>query len=109
MYQQIKENGIWKSRFNHELYMKPEIVKVIKVGRLKFLGHLCRIQEQDSCRKLAFHKPEGTRQVGTPLIRWLDSVEDDLKIMGFRNWRRKSQDQDQWRAVVEETKVHDGR
>jgi hypothetical protein len=63
--------------------MKPDIVKVIKAGRLKFLGHLCTMQEQESCRKLAFHKPKGTRQVGTHAIRWLCSVEEDLKIMRF--------------------------
>jgi hypothetical protein len=37
---------------------------------------------------------------------WLDSVEDDLMVMGIRNWKRKSQDRDQRKARVEEAKVH---
>jgi hypothetical protein len=53
-------------------------------------------------------KPEGTRRVGRPAIRWQDSVEDDLKTMGYRNWRRKSQDRDQWRVIVKKTRVHHG-
>jgi hypothetical protein len=47
-----------------------------------------RMQEQNPCRKLTPHIPEGTRRVGTSAVRWLDSVEEDLKTMGVRNWRR---------------------
>jgi hypothetical protein len=41
IYGPIKENGIWRSRYNHELYKvhnELDIVKVIKVGRLRWLG-----------------------------------------------------------------------
>jgi hypothetical protein len=34
----IKENGVWRSRYNHELdklHNTPDIVKVIKVGQLR--------------------------------------------------------------------------
>jgi hypothetical protein len=51
-------------------------------------------------QELTLHKPEGTRRVGRPAIRCLYSAEDGSKTMGFRNWRRKSQDRDQWRAIV---------
>jgi len=58
----------------------PKIVTVGRAGKLVWLRHLCRMQEQDSCRILTFHKPEGTGQVGRP-VRWLDAVED-LEILG---------------------------
>jgi hypothetical protein len=80
-------------------------VKVIKVGRFRWLGQLLRMQEQNPCRKLTLHKPEGTPWVGRTAVTWLDSVEEDLKITGVRNWRRKSQNRNQWRAIVEEAKV----
>jgi hypothetical protein len=51
---------------------------------------------------------EGTRRVGRLSIRWLDTVEEDLKITRVRNWRPKSQDWDQWRAIVKEAKVNHG-
>jgi hypothetical protein len=35
--------------------------------------------------------------------KWLD---EDLKIMGVRNWRRKTQDRDRWRATVEEANAN---
>jgi hypothetical protein len=40
------------------------------------------------CRKLAVLKPEGTRRLGKRKLRWLDSVDEDLKKIGVRNWRR---------------------
>jgi hypothetical protein len=81
----IKENCTWTSRYNHKLYKlynEPDTVTVIKAGRLRWLGQLFRIQEQNPCRKLTLHKPEITRRAGRPAIRWLDSVED---LKGVRN------------------------
>jgi hypothetical protein len=101
IYRPIKENGIWRSRYNHErykIYNAPDIVKVMKGGRLRWLGQLLRMQEQNPCRK-----PEGTRRVGRLAIRWLDSVEEYLKTMGFTNWRRKSQVRGQWKAIVKDS------
>jgi hypothetical protein len=66
------------------------------------------MQEQNPCRKLALHKPEGTRQVGRSAVGWLDSFGEDLQTMGVRDWRPKSQDRDQWRAIVKEAKVKHG-
>jgi hypothetical protein len=38
---------------------------------------------------------ESTRRVSRPAVMWLDSIED-LKTMGVRHWRQKSQDRNQW-------------
>jgi hypothetical protein len=38
IYGPIKENNVWRSRYNHELYQlynKPNIKKVVKSGRLR--------------------------------------------------------------------------
>jgi len=43
------------------------------------------MQELDPCRKLTLLKPEGTQSVGKPKVRWLESVEEDLKKMGTGN------------------------
>jgi len=47
------------------------------------------MQEMDPCRKLTVLKAQGTRHVGKPKLKWLESVEEDLEKMGVRNWRRE--------------------
>ena len=43
----------------------------------------------DPCRKLTVLKPEGTRRVGKPKLKWwFESVEGELKNF-LSNWRRK--------------------
>jgi hypothetical protein len=80
----------------------------IELGRLRWLGQVCRRRELEPCIKLTVHKLEGTRRVGKPSLRWLESVEEDLKNIGVWNWIRKSRDREQWRAIVVEAKVHRG-
>jgi hypothetical protein len=46
-----------------------DIVKVIKIGRLRWLRHFFRVQKLDPCRKVTLFKPEGTRLVGKPPLR----------------------------------------
>jgi hypothetical protein len=51
---------------------------------------------------------EGKRKRGRPCKRWLDVVEEDLKIMGIRNWHVVVRDHQEWRRFVLEAKVHNG-
>jgi hypothetical protein len=67
IYGLINENSNWHSRYNnellvHQLYEDSEITKVIKAGRVRWLGHLYRANETDPCRKVAFTKIGGKRK-----------------------------------------------
>jgi len=49
-YGSVKENSVRKSKVIHELYKQydeSEIFEVIQTGRFRWLGCLCRKQEQD--------------------------------------------------------------
>ena len=68
-------NGIWRTKCSNKLYTHCddlEIVKVVKIGRLKWLGHFCRMQELDPCRRLSLLNPEDTRSVGEPQLNWFE-------------------------------------
>jgi hypothetical protein len=72
------------------------MIKVIKAGRLRWLG----ANETDPCRKVTFTKIEGRRKKGRPQIRWLDNVEQDLRVLGIQGWRNKAQERSQWKSIV---------
>jgi hypothetical protein len=85
IYSPFNHNVIWRTRYIHELYAlcnELDTVKVMKTGRLRCLGQLFRMQELDPCGKLSPLKSEGTRHVGKPTLRWLQSVEENLKMGG---------------------------
>jgi len=35
-----------------------------------------------------------------PRKRWIDVVEEDLKIIEVEDWRETAQDRDRWRSIV---------
>jgi hypothetical protein len=54
-------------------------------------------------------KIEGTRKRGRPCKRWIDKVEENLKVMGIRNWHAVAKGRQEWRKIVLEAKVvHNG-
>jgi hypothetical protein len=58
---------MWRTFYSNDLnalYDELGIVNVVKIGRLRWLGHLFRMQELDSRRKLIRLKPESTRCAG---------------------------------------------
>ena len=83
------------------------MVKVIKIGRLRWLGHLFRMQELEPCKKLNLLKTEGTLRVGKRKLECLESVEG-LKKAGLRNWWRKQAGPTTVNEILEEAKVHTG-
>jgi hypothetical protein len=64
-----EENGEQDTIMNLYVLWWTNIVKVVKIGRLKWMGQLVRMQEMDPCRKLALLEPEGTWHVGKPKLR----------------------------------------
>jgi hypothetical protein len=61
-----------------------------------------------SINKLYSNKPEGLRLVERPRKRWLDEVEQNLKQMEMRGWRRRAQKRDEWRSILKEAEVLHG-
>jgi hypothetical protein len=51
---------------------------------------------------------EGKRKRERPRKRWIDEVEEDLKIMGIRNRHAVARDRQEWRRIVLEAKIHSG-
>jgi len=48
--------------------------------------------------------PEGKRSFGKPRKRWLDDIENDLKKMGVRGWRKIGRDRGNWKLILKEAR-----
>ena len=96
-------NNEWKIRTNaelEELYKAPKIVADIKAHRLRWLGIVEGMGQHRVPKKVLNMKPEDSRSVGRPRQRWLDSVENDLRSLNIRNWRRLASSREEWRKQV---------
>ena len=93
------ENGEWRRLHNeefHSLYRSSNIVRVIKSRRLRWAGHVARM-EDGSVFKILTGKPTGKRPLGRPRRIW-----EDLEEIGVNagNWVDSAQNRDYWKALV---------
>jgi len=85
-----------------------DIVRFIKVQRIKWLGHVQRIDQARPTRKLLNWKPMGTRPVGRPRQRWQEDVMEGLKRLKVENWKEIAKDRRTWRYLAEKVRTHKG-
>jgi len=85
-----------------------DIVRFIKAQRIKWLGHIQRMDQARPTIKLLDWKPMGTRPVGKPRQRWQEDVMEDLKKMKVKNWKEASKERRTWRDLAEKVKTHNG-
>jgi hypothetical protein len=51
-------------------------------------------------RKIFNTKPDGARSVGRPKLRWEDGVDQDIRILGVKNWKRVALNRDEWAQLL---------
>jgi len=63
----------------NDLYSSPNIVRVIKLRKMKWAGHAARMGEKRGVYRVLLGKPEGRRPLGRPRRRWVDIIRMDLQ------------------------------
>ena len=81
---------------------KASLVRVIKSRRMRWAGHVARMEEGRGVHKVLVGKPEGQRPLGRPRRRWEDNIKMYLQEMGrgCGDWMELVEDRDRWRALV---------
>ena len=97
--------GEWIKLHNeglNDLYCSPNIVRVIKSRRMRWAGHVVRMEEGRGVHKVSVGKPDGKRPLGRPRRRWDDNIKMDLEEVarGCGDWIELAQDRKGWRALV---------
>jgi hypothetical protein len=97
--------GEWRKLHKEELrflYSSPSIIRIIKLRRMRWAGHVARIGENRNAYRLLERKPEGKRPLGRPRRRWVDNIRMDLGEVGGGDvdWIGLAKDRIRWRALV---------
>jgi hypothetical protein len=77
--------GEWRKLHSeelHDLYSSPSIIRIIKMRRLRWAGHVILMGEKRNVYRLLVGKPEGRRPLGRPRRRWVDNIRMDLVEVG---------------------------
>jgi exonuclease III len=104
----IQEAGVYRRRYNHELYAifrDVDIVRTVKLRRLEWAGHVVRREDNHPLQR-AFRGSfeEGKRKRGRPQNTWKQGVESDCESFGLRNWQRSALDRTSFKNFLRETK-----
>jgi len=91
--------GEWRKLHNEELndlYSLPNIVRMVKLRRIKWAGHVARMGEDRVVQRVLVGKPEGKRPLGRPRRRWEDNIKMDIQEVGRdrEDWIKLAQDRD---------------
>jgi hypothetical protein len=66
----------WRKLHNvklHDLYCSPSKSRIITPRRMRWAGHVARMEKMNAYRLLA-GKPEGKRPLGRPRRRWIYNI-----------------------------------
>jgi hypothetical protein len=77
----IKINNYW-IRHNSELMQlcgDLDIVSFIRMNRLRWIGHVNRMDSKGMLYQVFGNQPRGSRPTGRPKYRWWDCVYGDIK------------------------------
>jgi len=101
----IEVTGEWRKLHNEELndlYSSLNILRVIKWRRIRWTGHVARVEKGRGVYRVLVGKPQGKRLLGRPRRRWEDNIKKDFQEVGcgVMDWIELAHDRDRWRALV---------
>jgi hypothetical protein len=63
----------------HNLYVLPNVIRVIKSGRKRWAGCVAYIEEMRDAYKILIGKSRGKRSLGSPGRRWENTIRRNLR------------------------------
>ena len=81
----------------HALYSSPNIIRNLKSRRLRWVGHVARMEQSRNACRVLVGKPDEERPLGRPRRRWEDNIKMELREVGSDpgDWIDLAEDNDQ--------------
>jgi hypothetical protein len=90
IFYQVKHDGL------HKLYASPNIIRVIKSRRVRWVGKVACMGEMRNAYKIMVRKAEGTRPFRRPRHKWEDTIRIELREIRWEviDWIHLAQDRE---------------
>jgi hypothetical protein len=96
-----KEN--WRILTNKEIYASvklPTIVETIRLNRLRWFGHVQRMEENRIPKRVLCMNLGTTRLRSRERNRWQDEVSEDGRIVGGEVWQENVHDREEGKKLL---------
>jgi hypothetical protein len=67
-----------------------------------------RTNNDTTLKKIFNTKPDGARSAGRPKLRLDDGVDQDMRILGVKNWKEFVLNRDEWAQLLKKIRAHQG-
>jgi len=102
-----KEN--WRILTNKEIYARvkiPTITETIRLNRLRWFGHVQRMEGNRVPRRVLYTNLGTKRLRGRPRNRWQDKVREDGQIVGGVGWQEKIHNSGEQKKLLRMARDH---
>jgi hypothetical protein len=66
------------------------------------------MEDNEMVRRVFEGHSGGSRKTGSPRKRWLEDIEEDLRMMKVKRWGNKATEREVWAKIVWEAKALHG-
>ena len=94
----------WRRRHNveiREITGQQNVRDTLRARRLQWAGHVARMKEERTPRKILTAQVRGRRPVGRPRKDWRRCLEEDIRFVGEDpdEWMQVAQDRRRWKVM----------
>jgi hypothetical protein len=93
----------WRIMTNKEIYAsvkKPTIIETIRLNRLRWFGHVQRMEENRIPKRVLCMNLGTTRLRSRPRNRRQDEVREDGRLVGGEGWQENVHEKEEWKKLL---------
>jgi hypothetical protein len=89
-----------RSDVGSERVKKPTITETLRLNRLRWFGHVQRLEGNRIRKKVIYMNLETTRLIGKPRNRWENGVREDGRLVGGEGWKERVYNREKWKNLL---------
>ena len=79
---------------------QPTITETVRLNRLRWFGHVQRMEEKRIPQKVLYMSSETVRLRGRPRNRWQDEMREDGRLVGGKGWKERLYNREEWKKLL---------
>jgi len=104
----VNEKKNWSILTNTEIYavVKKPTIRDKRLNRLRWFGHVERMEENRIPKKVLYMNLETTRLRGRPRNGWQDEMREDGRLVGGKGWKERVYNREEWKKLLRRARNH---